>query len=72
MYIPSELAKITYDIYIRRSSDDEDHQVASLESQKGVLLKLVRENNLKLAVLLKNRCLLKSPEDLYLVTCSDV
>lgn len=47
MYIPEDLSKIKYDIYLRRSSDDDDHQVASLESQKEVLLKLVRDNNLK-------------------------
>ncbi len=47
MYIPTELLQITYDVYIRRSSDDADHQVASLESQKEVLLKLGKENKLK-------------------------
>jgi site-specific DNA recombinase len=48
MYIPQELLHYTFDIYKRRSSDDADHQVASLESQHEVLFKLVKENNLKI------------------------
>lgn len=61
MYIPSELSRITYDIYIRRSSDDEDHQVASLESQKGVLLKLVKENSLKIGRIVEESMSAKKP-----------
>lgn len=61
MYIPTELAQITYDIYIRRSSDDEDHQVASLESQKGVLLKLTKENNLKIGRMVEESKSAKKP-----------
>lgn len=61
MYIPSELLQITYDVYIRRSSDDTDHQVASLESQKEVLLKLVKENNLKIARIVEESMSAKQP-----------
>ena len=61
MYIPDELAQITYDVYLRRSSDDDDHQVASLESQKGVLLKLVRENNLKIGRIVEESMSAKKP-----------
>lgn len=46
MYIPSELTQIKYDIYIRRSSEDEEHQVASIGSQHSVLVKLAKENGL--------------------------
>jgi len=48
MYIQPDLLQYTFDIYKRRSSDDADHQVASLESQHEVLLKLVKENNMKI------------------------
>ena len=49
MYIPQELTTVAYDIYIRRSSDDTEHQVASLESQRDVLVKLASDNKLKVA-----------------------
>lgn len=49
MYIPQELTTLTFDIYIRRSSDDTEHQVASLESQRDVLVKLATDNKLTVA-----------------------
>ena len=61
MYIPSELLQLTYDIYIRRSSDDNDHQVASLESQNEVLTKLVKDNKLKIARIIEESMSAKQP-----------
>jgi DNA invertase Pin-like site-specific DNA recombinase len=61
MYIPTELIQLTYDIYIRRSSDDDDHQVASLESQKDVLVKLAMENNLKVEHIAEESMSAKQP-----------
>lgn len=61
MYIPSDLAQITYDIYLRRSSDDDDHQVASLESQKEVLLSLAKENNLNVERMVEESMSAKQP-----------
>ena len=61
MYIPSELLQITYDVYIRRSSDDTDHQVASLESQREVLLKAVKENKLKVDRIVEESMSAKQP-----------
>ena len=61
MYIPSELLQIPYDVYIRRSSDDADHQVASLESQKEVLLKLVKEYKLKVDRIIEESMSAKQP-----------
>lgn len=61
MYIPSELSQITYDLYLRRSSDDDDHQVASLDSQKEVLLKLVKENSLKIGRIAEESMSAKQP-----------
>lgn len=61
MYIPSELLQLTYDIYIRRSSDDTDHQIASLESQKDILSKLVKENKLKIARTVEESMSAKQP-----------
>ena len=61
MYIPSELLQITYDIYIRRSSDDTDHQVASLESQRGVLVKMAKENRLRIGRIVEESMSAKQP-----------
>lgn len=61
MYIPSELLQIKYDVYIRRSSDDTDHQVASLESQRGVLMQLVKENKLKIGRTVEESMSAKQP-----------
>ena len=46
MYLSPELKNIVFDIYIRRSSDDKDHQTASLPTQRDVLTKLVKESGL--------------------------
>src|SRR5581483_8245086 len=61
MYLPPELVQLKYDVYIRRSSDDTDHQVASLESQKEVLLKLVKDNNLKVERIVEESMSAKQP-----------
>ena len=61
MYIPEELLHLTFDIYLRRSSDDEDHQVASLESQKEVLLALAKENNLNIGRMAEESMSAKKP-----------
>jgi len=61
MYIPSELTSIKYDIYLRRSSDDEDHQVASLDSQKEVLTKLAKENGLNIEQIVEESMSAKKP-----------
>lgn len=61
MYLPEELKQINYDIYIRRSSDDTDHQVASIESQKEVLVTLVKENNLKILRIAEESMSAKKP-----------
>jgi len=61
MYIPDELKQITYDVYLRRSSDDSDHQVASLDSQKEVLQKLVRENKVKVDRIVEESMSAKEP-----------
>ena len=61
MYIPAELKDLTFDIYKRRSSDDADHQVASLDSQHEVLLKLVKENGIKLGRIAEESMSAKQP-----------
>jgi site-specific DNA recombinase len=61
MYITPELLQIDYDIYIRRSSDDTDHQVASLGSQKEVLVKLKKDNKLKVLRIVEESMSAKQP-----------
>ncbi len=61
MYIQSELKHLTYDIYIRRSSDDDAHQIASLGSQKEVLTRLVKENDLKIGRMVEESMSAKKP-----------
>src|SRR5579863_8989239 len=61
MYIPPDLTQLTFDIYKRRSSDDADHQVASLESQHVVLMKLTKENNLKIGRVVEESMSAKQP-----------
>ncbi len=61
MYIPEELLQLKYDIYLRRSSDDNDHQVASLESQKEVLVKLAMDNHLKVEKIAEESMSAKQP-----------
>ncbi len=46
MFISPELKNLVFDIYIRRSSDDKDHQIASLPAQKEVLAKLAKDQEL--------------------------
>ncbi len=61
MYIPQDLKNITFDIYKRRSSDDADHQVASLESQHEVLINLVKDNKIKIGQIVEESMSAKQP-----------
>lgn len=61
MYISDELKQLTFDVYIRRSSDDADHQVASLESQREVLSKLVKQNRIKVGRVVEESMSAKQP-----------
>ena len=61
MYIPTELLELKYDIYLRKSSESEDRQIASLESQKEVLMGLAKENNLKVERVVEESMSAKQP-----------
>ncbi|KKS84251.1 MAG: hypothetical protein UV59_C0023G0005 [Candidatus Gottesmanbacteria bacterium GW2011_GWA1_43_11] len=61
MYIPPELLVITYDIYLRKSSDDKDGQIASLPSQKDALTKLVEQHKLKISRIVEESKSAKQP-----------
>ncbi|CAN5119689.1 hypothetical protein BH09PAT1_BH09PAT1_4020 [soil metagenome] len=61
MHIPTELQQISFNIYLRRSSDDNDHQVESLPSQKAVLTKLAKEKHLKIGRIVEESMSAKQP-----------
>lgn len=61
MYIPTELLELKYDIYLRKSSESEDRQIASLESQKEVLMGLAKGNNLKVERVVEESMSAKQP-----------
>lgn len=61
MFIPPDLQNYKYDIYLRRSSDDADHQIASLPSQKEVLTRLRKENGLKVSRIVEESKSAKQP-----------
>lgn len=46
MYLPNDIKHLHFDVYIRRSSDDDDHQTASLERQRNEINPLIKQETL--------------------------
>ncbi len=61
MWIPESIKNLKFDVYLRRSSDDNDHQVASIDQQKNFILKLTEENNLKVDQIFEESMSAKQP-----------
>ena len=54
--------KYKYFVYCRKSSEDNDRQIQSLESQEGVLLDIAKRYDLKIVEILKESKSAKSPD----------
>lgn len=54
--------KYKYFVYCRKSSEDNDRQIQSLESQEGVLLDIAKRYDLKIIEILKESKSAKSPD----------
>lgn len=61
MFIPPDLQNYKYDIYLRRSSDDKEHQIASLPSQREVLTRLKKDNGLNVSRIVEESKSAKQP-----------
>lgn len=62
MFLQPDLKKLTFDLYLRRSSDDSsEHQVASIEQQQSVLGKIIVEEGLNIDTRLEESKSAKMP-----------
>jgi DNA invertase Pin-like site-specific DNA recombinase len=61
MYLPANIKNLKFDVYLRRSSDDNDHQVASIDQQKNFILKLIEEEGLKVDQIFEESMSAKQP-----------
>lgn len=62
MFLQPDLKKLTFDLYLRRSSDDSsEHQVASIDQQQSVLGKIIAEEGLNIDARLEESKSAKMP-----------